>query len=373
MRASASGLLACLIGVPLATVLLAAGAQEETLERRVFALPEGTRSDYRATLKITVSGKSFLVEAKVTALRPGGDGSEELVLLIKEGGDVPASEPVVFLPLRADGRPRPGAVGETDGLLARSLPGALLVNLRGPGFAPGARWKRDQRRAGEELMLMGGTIEHAVERDRDRPDALRLHSRKVGEGASFSTLMPIAILAFERDLLWDEASGRPLSVRLSKEMDARGTPFGPQKHDLRVEETAHRRLTPEELAALPGEMASLRTVVAAARARLGAPAGGGFLDRLLGRTAGVVDPIRCLDEHQRAHPRGVLASASGPLRRYIQDRLEAKREEEAVRKAAEKLLGNPAPDFTLRDLDGKQVSLRDFRGKAVLLSFWGYG
>ncbi len=30
----------------------------------------------------------------------------------------------------------------------------------------------------------------------------------------------------------------------------------------------------------------------------------------------------------------------------------------------------PAPDFTLKDLSGKRVSLSDFRGKTVLLNFW---
>jgi peroxiredoxin len=30
----------------------------------------------------------------------------------------------------------------------------------------------------------------------------------------------------------------------------------------------------------------------------------------------------------------------------------------------------PAPDFTLESLDGKQMSLSDLRGKAVLLNFW---
>ena len=30
----------------------------------------------------------------------------------------------------------------------------------------------------------------------------------------------------------------------------------------------------------------------------------------------------------------------------------------------------PAPDFTLVDLDGKTVSLSDFKGKAVILNFW---
>lgn len=35
-----------------------------------------------------------------------------------------------------------------------------------------------------------------------------------------------------------------------------------------------------------------------------------------------------------------------------------------------KLPGEAAPAFTLPDLDGKQVSLQDFRGKVVLLNFW---
>ena len=33
-------------------------------------------------------------------------------------------------------------------------------------------------------------------------------------------------------------------------------------------------------------------------------------------------------------------------------------------------VGRPAPDFTLADLDGNQVSLSDFRGKAVFINFW---
>ena len=34
------------------------------------------------------------------------------------------------------------------------------------------------------------------------------------------------------------------------------------------------------------------------------------------------------------------------------------------------LIEKPAPDFTLRDLRGNQVSLSDFRGQPVILNFW---
>src|SRR5690606_32548559 len=33
-------------------------------------------------------------------------------------------------------------------------------------------------------------------------------------------------------------------------------------------------------------------------------------------------------------------------------------------------VGKLAPDFTLADLEGKEVSLSDFRGKYVLINFW---
>jgi peroxiredoxin len=33
-------------------------------------------------------------------------------------------------------------------------------------------------------------------------------------------------------------------------------------------------------------------------------------------------------------------------------------------------VGNRAPDFTLEDLDGSEVSLQDHRGKVVLINFW---
>lgn len=38
--------------------------------------------------------------------------------------------------------------------------------------------------------------------------------------------------------------------------------------------------------------------------------------------------------------------------------------------AAEIATGKPAPDFTLKNLSGEDVSLSDYKGKIVLLNFW---
>jgi len=42
----------------------------------------------------------------------------------------------------------------------------------------------------------------------------------------------------------------------------------------------------------------------------------------------------------------------------------------AVDKAPLETADNPAPSFTLQDLNGKTVSLSDFQGKVVVLDFW---
>lgn len=43
---------------------------------------------------------------------------------------------------------------------------------------------------------------------------------------------------------------------------------------------------------------------------------------------------------------------------------------EAAPQSVSSLQGKPAPAFTLEDLNGKKVSLADYKGKALLLDFW---
>ena len=59
-----------------------------------------------------------------------------------------------------------------------------------------------------------------------------------------------------------------------------------------------------------------------------------------------------------------------PIYQSLLDRIDAqmKAEEEAAKKQA---TGVEAPDFTLKDLEGKPLSLKSLRGKYVILDFWG--
>lgn len=49
---------------------------------------------------------------------------------------------------------------------------------------------------------------------------------------------------------------------------------------------------------------------------------------------------------------------------------ESKEDKEKETVEPEIAVGKEAPNFTLRNLDGEEVSLKDYRGKIVLINFW---
>jgi cytochrome oxidase Cu insertion factor (SCO1/SenC/PrrC family) len=36
----------------------------------------------------------------------------------------------------------------------------------------------------------------------------------------------------------------------------------------------------------------------------------------------------------------------------------------------ESLIGKPAPDFSVHSLEGREISLTDYRGRALVINFW---
>ncbi len=62
----------------------------------------------------------------------------------------------------------------------------------------------------------------------------------------------------------------------------------------------------------------------------------------------------------------------GMMAPYALTLIKMAEEQIAQKKAAAKIQsGMPAPQFTLKDLNGKDIRLADFRGKYVVLDFWG--
>jgi thiol-disulfide isomerase/thioredoxin len=56
---------------------------------------------------------------------------------------------------------------------------------------------------------------------------------------------------------------------------------------------------------------------------------------------------------------------------YDPAKTQAKSRTQLSHEAPASLVGRPAPEFTLRDLENQEVRLGDLRGKVVLLDFWG--
>ena len=50
--------------------------------------------------------------------------------------------------------------------------------------------------------------------------------------------------------------------------------------------------------------------------------------------------------------------------------IESKAKENRISRIKSEMLNKPAPDFTLTDLNGKTVSLKDFKGKSLMVDFW---
>ncbi len=134
-----------------------------------------------------------------------------------------------------------------------------------------------------------------------------------------------------------------------------------ERFTLEAEETARRALTDQEVARVREEYEYLTPV----------------LDALLpGATHDLrrSKEARKVEERLKGYPKrfreGVLAEALPELERGFQavlDRLALPEDPEEVAKL---MVGKPAPDFELKQLDGTPFRLAELKGKAVLLNFW---
>jgi hypothetical protein len=365
--------------LPAAEELEKPGEQKEKppgVERHVFGTPPGTRSEYEVTTRAALGERPLAENLAVTVYRPAGEGAKTAALILRSKGDrEPAStSPVIVLTLDEAGRPKRPRLLEFQTFSGQMLPGAFFFSSEGPALAPGARWTA----AGAAVLGVDSQeleLEHAVKEENAAPTLLRLESRLPAPAGTGSIIPRYRVASWRREVTFVRRSGRPRSIKIECELEMEGYPESQRKQTFSLEarEVEHAELGEAASAGLREEIERLDKVMEVAAAHLGGSRKG-LLARLLGgRKKPEGDPLELIDGYLEAYPRGLLVSATQPLRQAIAWQLDARAGEKEREAVAQALLGKPAPDFTLKDLDGKEVSLRDFRGKVVLLSFWGYG
>ncbi|WP_394844072.1 thioredoxin family protein [Pendulispora brunnea] len=85
---------------------------------------------------------------------------------------------------------------------------------------------------------------------------------------------------------------------------------------------------------------------------------------------GVGTLAACGKSAPSAEPAGGTTAASSPPSAEQQTATSTNAANVAAAAPQQAEVGKPAPDFTLRDLDGKSVSLHDYRGKTVVLEWF---
>jgi hypothetical protein len=376
---SGSSLLGAFLALAAFRALPGGEPEKPALESRPLGVPPGTRSEY--SIKVTrwpagdESQGGQVEERSALVLRPAGAQSKQAAILFKGESGPGSTAPLVFVTVTAAGKVKIGQrpLGQEVEFEVADL---LWRSLEAPRFEPGTKWTSVEKLWGDSLFQ--GLIEHSIDRPPAPPGALLISSLKIGDRTRLVPFVKLnmAVTEWSRELVVDEKSGRPLSARLRRAVEFQGE--GDLKNTMRwaieVQETSHRALKAEEIASLPAEFVELQKVTSKADELRQGSSEGGFLSWLLGKKdGGASDPLALLDLYEKSFPQGALRPSVEPLRGFIEIEKRRQADEKEARAKAAALIGKPAPDFTLKDLAGQEVSLSQFRGKVVLLSFWGYG
>ena len=81
---------------------------------------------------------------------------------------------------------------------------------------------------------------------------------------------------------------------------------------------------------------------------------------------------KMFNEDRKDHEKGPLGDVVKEVAGLLKDSKKIASQPLDPDVRALKMIGKPAPDFTLDDVEGNPVGLADYKGKTILLAFWGY-
>ena len=221
-----------------------------------------------------------------------------------------------------------------------------------------AEWKSEAR---IDFPPLRAELTHKVtSRDGGR---ITVESKLAGEPTK--TDFGADLTEWTRTVVFDTASQRPIQVESSVALSVPGPTPRSQTISVKVKETKQEPLSKADVAKLAAEAPALEAISKAAGKRL--------MTLMRGGEAGDADPKALIEAFTSKNKDGVLTAVAPKIGAWLADYEKGISEEIAARGAGDKLVGQVAPDFTLKDLDGKEVSLKDYRGKTVLLAFGAMG
>jgi len=259
------------------------------------------------------------------------------------------------------GNVQSGLYGAT--LLRNALKNGLFASFTEAQLSGDGVWKGPVR--SQHYFLRGSyELEHSSssEQGGNLTISARLPQAVERHGTTVST--------WRRRFVLEPGAGTIVSYSAEIQVEGRTS----QHVEVSIERAAVESLSSAALEAAPSETERLSAVLLAVHEQhQGRRNQNVFAALLGGKPKPPRDPLALLEAYVSDFPRGVFERTVEPLRRSIAWHMKSVEERRRIKERAENMVGKEAPDFTLKDMEGKDVALSDLRGKVVLLSFWGYG
>ncbi len=341
---------------------------DDATEALTIAPQMGTRSEYTFSMKYA-AGAGRKDSYQVVIYRPSGAPENAVVILTaakQARGGFPM-QPIHVIRFDKEGRPKRGE-NELRAQVFSSVMETLFIRFSPPEVRPGIKWQSKEARR---------NMRHEIREPKGKPLFLEIKSEYETGGGEVGARG----LSFrDRRVVFEPEQRHPISVTTVEKVN-----FGEGREQtltLEMRESKRTVLTDGDQKSLAAEIPRLYKLQKVASAQ--------FLERLT-KSGGVVrrspgggkpdrakkshktvkaDPFVLVEAYKKDFPHGLLT----PEVKRFGDYLKARNKLLSGRSrtvSRPRVVDEPAQKFSLPDLTGAKVSIDEFKGKVVVLNFFG--